>query len=584
MYDTVFVPTLVHGLLHEHISSVSCGNSTTIALSEVKHEWRGTDASRMRVITGGRVYVAGSGNVLGKQSDSFTRLDIPANREITVKQVSAGFSHSALVTAEGELYCWGRNDSSCCAAPSVEIFIAQPRLVACLFEAPINIALGKKVHQSSVLNCRDANIAINGSTECGGEMDSSCTQMEPQPWWEVDLGDYARIDKINIWNRTDSPRDSNHPQNMYSKRLFPCWVLIGTHPFSSHCTEHAFKKNISNAQFKVKLTEENRLSVWKCPASARGRYVRIQLEGFNFLSICEVEIFGSMSYNTHGIARVSQAVAGKGVTVAVVRASVDPHDVEIGYKRAAYSDAENADILRQYETFALEYDKFGRGDLMTSMDCTVCVDGHLCETCMLLHQFHGDLKLMPTAIGGRRPTLQAISEYLLIPKYPPIELIPLPIKVRGSRWRETQRQMMLRLNPRNWLGLMLMESEREAALRLKPIELYEEVREELGIKDSEVFDEADFKIALRRRRLLAKKRRGKGVFVTNRELGATLPEDIPTVATHVTKLPYPRTVIKRNEVETEAYIEQNKVEVVNVKTLIEDENRRRLDARFFKSV
>ena len=62
--------------------------------------------------------------------------------------------------------------------------------------------------------------------------------------------------------------------------------------------------------------------------------------------------------------------------MAVVRPNTDPKDLESAYKRgnckilsklhmfllsikflAAYSDAMNADILRQLETFALEYDK-----------------------------------------------------------------------------------------------------------------------------------------------------------------------------------------------------------------------------------
>lgn len=68
------------------------------------------------------------------------------------------------------------------------------------------------------------------------------------------------------------------------------------------------------------------------------------------------------------------------MTVAVVRPNTDPKDLENFYKRgdvalphpfhfganlfivcllsAAYSDAMNADILRQLETFTLEYDKY----------------------------------------------------------------------------------------------------------------------------------------------------------------------------------------------------------------------------------
>lgn len=103
-YDTVYVPVLVETLLHERISSVSCGNSTSIALTEIRNEWRGNDASRMREIVGGKVYCAGSSNVLGRQCDVFTRFKLHEERDIPVKQASAGFSHSVLVTTEVHTY------------------------------------------------------------------------------------------------------------------------------------------------------------------------------------------------------------------------------------------------------------------------------------------------------------------------------------------------------------------------------------------------------------------------------------------------------------------------------------------------
>ena len=41
------------------------------------------------------------------------------------------------------------------------------------------------------------------------------------------------------------------------------------------------------------------------------------------------------------------------------------------------ADAENADILRQLETFATEYDKYGRGERIHQ--CIICKGGQLCE-------------------------------------------------------------------------------------------------------------------------------------------------------------------------------------------------------------
>lgn len=586
-FDTMYAPILVQTLIHEKISSVSCGNSTTIALTELRHEWIGETAeTKVKEVTGGRVYVAGSGSVLGRQCDSFTHLQIDGTKNVVVKQASAGFSHSALVSVDGELYLWGRNDSGCCAAPPVEVFIPAPRLAACLYSAPENIALSKRAHQSTVYNCLDADIAVNGSTDGSSQSLCICTQMESQAWWEVDLGDYSRIDHIKLWNRCDSPRGNTQPIDLYTRRLFPCWVMIGNQPFSTLCTPHALKENLCKAAFKVKFTEDSRVSLWRCPSMARGRYVRVQLEGYNFLNMCELQVFGSMSCNSHGNSKVSQAVAGKSVTVAIVRPSKEAYDAELGYKRAAYADATNADILRQYETFASQYDEFGRGDLITSNECSVCVNSHKCETCYLFNTYASALKFMPTTIGGRRQNLDEVGQFLLVPKYPSIELPPLPRKERASRWREQRDQLLRALNPSNWIGYALQESDRELALQMKPHEMYEAVQEEFGMRKREEVDELDEKIAVRRRRMQAKKLRGKGVFVTSKELGARVRLEgdgtIGDKGLYVVRSGVPRSMERKVEQSVEQYLKDNNIEAVNMDSLIEDDERKRIEERFFR--
>ena len=115
-YETLYEPFLIHSLKHEKIASVSCGNSTTIVSTEVVHEWIGgsDDNDRYRRLKGGEVYIAGSRNVFGEQYDMFTKLpvhppDHSDDAPVCIKQVSAGFLHSLLVSADGELYCWGHN-------------------------------------------------------------------------------------------------------------------------------------------------------------------------------------------------------------------------------------------------------------------------------------------------------------------------------------------------------------------------------------------------------------------------------------------------------------------------------------------
>ena len=46
-----------------------------------------------------------------------------------------------------------------------------------------------------------------------------------------------------------------------------------------------------------------------CPASSQGRYIRLQLELFNPLSVAEIEAFGNWGFS-QGVGRVSFAAAG----------------------------------------------------------------------------------------------------------------------------------------------------------------------------------------------------------------------------------------------------------------------------------
>ena len=84
----------------------------------------------------------------------------------------------------------------------------------------------------------------------------------------------------------------------------------------------------------------------------------------------------------------------------VLRPSNDSKYFESAYCRAVYADARNADILRQLETCALEYDKFGRGEELANK-CSICVGSIKCETCCLNKQFSIELERVPPTLGGR---------------------------------------------------------------------------------------------------------------------------------------------------------------------------------------
>ena len=452
-YATRYEPTLVEALRNERIASVSCGNVTTVVSTEISHEWIGDMEDKHRRLTGGKVYVAGSMNVFGQQCDTFTHIPISAEDEdedsgsgVPIKQVSAGYLHTAMVSATGELYCWGHNKSGCCGAPLTIRFLDQPTPVKVFHTSPSNLALGKRAYQSSTYNMREGKYAVNGQKTGNGVNKATCTQLENQAWLEIDLGANALIDKILVWNRTDEPRDRNEPRDLYSARLFPCWIMVGRDPFLTSADVVSLKENLRSAVCRAKLTENKRVSTWRCPANAQGRYVRIQLEKFATLSVAEIEVFGYWGVS-RGVGRVSFATAGRDVTVAVVRPSNDPRDVEFQYKRAAYADSCNADILRQFETYTLEYDKYGRGEVLTK-ECCICKGLDKCESCIFYETFEKDIKRMQPVIGGRRRRLKSISEFLINENKPELQPVIVPKSSRPTKWQ---------LRMQSWFGDMRLK-------------------------------------------------------------------------------------------------------------------------------
>ncbi|EMI16018.1 protein containing DUF1549 [Rhodopirellula maiorica SM1] len=76
-----------------------------------------------------------------------------------------------------------------------------------------NIAVDGKARHSSNYKSGDASLAIDGNTDGHYYNAQSVTHTHPgnDPWWEVDLGTAKNIEKLVIWNRTDSAE--------YAKRL-----------------------------------------------------------------------------------------------------------------------------------------------------------------------------------------------------------------------------------------------------------------------------------------------------------------------------------------------------------------------------
>jgi hypothetical protein len=157
--------------------------------------------------------------------------------------------------------------------PAAELQPAPPRKQA----GEVNLALRGKASQTGQYNDASAALAIDGKTDGNlwhGSVAS--TDNRPYAWWQVDLGAMHDIGRIRLWNRTDSAPE----------RLQGFHLLVAENPiqagdpaaaaqepgvWSAHCT----KETGPCAEF---------------PVGARGRYVRIQFDHMDYLSLAEVEV------------------------------------------------------------------------------------------------------------------------------------------------------------------------------------------------------------------------------------------------------------------------------------------------------
>ena len=213
---THFLPHLIDYLSHEIFVEVSCGYFQTLALTIIDESY---DKGEPKV-TGGQLYVAGAGCCLGNYFPYFNSygeaLDLPP-----ILRISAGYTHQLALTYCGDLLSWGKNQDGCCCRNIDDEFLPVPTKIPYWFDAPSNLAYGKSCSQSSIYGGHDARIAVDGNKNGHTFIH---TQMDPQPFWNVDLEvDDCEISYIRLWNRIDVPKDNTIDKDKYTRRLFPCW-------------------------------------------------------------------------------------------------------------------------------------------------------------------------------------------------------------------------------------------------------------------------------------------------------------------------------------------------------------------------
>lgn len=131
-----------------------------------------------------------------------------------------------------------------------------------------NIALGKQVTQSSTAFGGDARRAVDGKVDGNyGHNSVTHTNFQSKPWWQVDLAKEETIRQINIYNRTDTAQD----------RLANFDVIL----------LDSFGKEIE----RKRITSLKDVSAQIAINHKKARYVRIELEGYNALSLAEVQVY-----------------------------------------------------------------------------------------------------------------------------------------------------------------------------------------------------------------------------------------------------------------------------------------------------
>jgi len=143
-----------------------------------------------------------------------------------------------------------------------------------------NLALGKAAVQSSTGYGGVAGRAVDGNRD-GNYFAGSVTHtgLQFQPWWQVDLGAVGWIEGVGVWNRTDC----------CAVRLSDFYVLVSEEPFGSGSLSGALgQAGVSGYFVSGQGGRPTEVAVGRT-----GRYVRVQLVGTDYLSLAEVEVWGT---------------------------------------------------------------------------------------------------------------------------------------------------------------------------------------------------------------------------------------------------------------------------------------------------
>ncbi|MFM2054003.1 MAG: hypothetical protein RL456_2040 [Pseudomonadota bacterium] len=170
-----------------------------------------------------------------------------------------------------------------------------------------NVARGRGASQSSQWESAAAARAVDGNLDGSyGNGSVSHTQSQAGAWWETDLGSVHDLHAVRVWNRTDC----------CAERLTDFHVFVSSQPMTGRSLADLLADpSVWRASHPAIAPRAVRFDA----LGARGRHVRVQLAGTNFLQLAEVEVHGRPADGGAPVLPtlqpVSVAPAGVGATV-----------------------------------------------------------------------------------------------------------------------------------------------------------------------------------------------------------------------------------------------------------------------------
>jgi hypothetical protein len=156
--------------------------------------------------------------------------------------------------------------------------------------ARVNLALGKKATQSSGMADPCPTVDCPSKAVDGDVLTYHHTDIQAEAWWQVDLGSVQAIDSIDVWN-------GGH-NLCCQERLTNFWVLVSEEPFASNSLAAA--RNQAGVTSYYHIRSAARPSGFDI--GRKGRYVRVQLSGTNYLHAAEVQVWAPLTASPANLA------------------------------------------------------------------------------------------------------------------------------------------------------------------------------------------------------------------------------------------------------------------------------------------